>query len=83
MVVGKLVLRDFAGSHGPKGNFTVLYDGDGELDFRLAKYHIFYHGKGIKILCFRHLRNTSMHIILYANKTEREINVIKFPLMSL
>ena len=52
MVVGKLVLRDFAGSHGPKGNFTVLYDGDGELDFRLAKYHIFYHGKGIKNLMF-------------------------------
>ena len=46
MVVGKLVLRASAGTHGPKGNFTILYDGEGEISFRLAKHHIFYNGKG-------------------------------------
>ena len=46
-MVGKLVLRSSAGVHGPKGNFTVLYDGEGELDFGLVKHHIYYHGKGI------------------------------------
>ena len=46
LVVGKLVLRSSAGTHGPKGNYTVLYDGEGELDFGLAKHHIFYRGKG-------------------------------------
>lgn len=46
MIVGKLVLRSSAGTHGPRGNFTILYDGEGELQFSLVKYHIFYNGKG-------------------------------------
>ena len=46
MIVGKLVLRSSAGRHGPKGNFTVLYDGEGELKFGLVRYHTYHNGKG-------------------------------------
>jgi hypothetical protein len=35
------------GSHAPRGNYTLLYDGEGEIDFRLAKIHTIYNGKGI------------------------------------
>lgn len=46
MLVGKLVLRASAGTTGPQGNFTLLYDGDGEIAFKLAKHTIHYNGKG-------------------------------------
>jgi hypothetical protein len=48
MLVGKLVLRASAGIHGPQGNFTLLYDGDGEIAFSLVRPVIHYNGKGLK-----------------------------------
>jgi hypothetical protein len=47
MNLGKLMLRSEIGNHAPRGNYTLLYDGEGEIDFRLAKIHTIYNGKGI------------------------------------
>ncbi|XP_045209692.2 uncharacterized protein LOC123561405 [Mercenaria mercenaria] len=52
MLVGKLVLRASAGTHGPQGNFTLLYDGDGEIGFSLVRYTIHYNGKGRMLVEF-------------------------------
>jgi hypothetical protein len=52
MLVGKLVLRASAGIHGPQGNFTLLYDGDGEIAFSLVRPVIHYNGKGSYMLVY-------------------------------
>ncbi|KAK7495080.1 hypothetical protein BaRGS_00013720 [Batillaria attramentaria] len=42
--VGKTVYRSF-GSHEESGNYTVLYDGEGDVDFGLSQHHTIYEGK--------------------------------------
>ena len=64
MIVGKLVLRSSAGRHGPKGNFTVLYDGEGELKFGLVRYHIYHNGKGKGLLSQSYKYNLVYHLIV-------------------
>ena len=64
MIVGKLVLRSSAGRHGPKGNFTVLYDGEGELRFGLVRYHIYHNGKGKGLLSQSYKYNLVYHLIV-------------------
>lgn len=46
MRLGKLMLRSAIGLYAPKGNYTLLYDGEGEISFRFAHEHIMYNGKG-------------------------------------
>ncbi|KAK3083039.1 hypothetical protein FSP39_012374 [Pinctada imbricata] len=41
----KLMLRNF-GVHAPRGNYTILYDGEGDIGIKLVKNHIYYKGKG-------------------------------------
>ena len=66
MIVGKLVLRSSAGRHGPKGNFTVLYDGEGELKFGLVRYHIYHNGKGkLKDYHPNHINTLLWHLIVH------------------
>ncbi|XP_052218524.1 uncharacterized protein LOC127836133 isoform X2 [Dreissena polymorpha] len=50
--VVKLVFRSTAGVHGPQGNFSLLYDGDGEITFALVSHTVHYNGKGRKTVEF-------------------------------
>ena len=52
MILGKLMLRETIGLYAPKGNYTLLYDGEGEISFRFAREHIMYNGKGHVIIEF-------------------------------
>ncbi|CAG2220349.1 unnamed protein product [Mytilus edulis] len=50
MRLGKLMLRSTIGLYAPKGNYTLLYDGEGEISFRFAHEHIMYNGKGRMVI---------------------------------
>ena len=54
----KLVLRSF-GEHEQRGNYTVLYDGEGTLEFDLTHYTIHHDGKGTPALICLSLKATS------------------------
>lgn len=41
----QLVMRGFA-SHEPSGQYTILYDGEGEVDVGLTEHHTIHDGKG-------------------------------------
>lgn len=45
MRLAKLFLRGF-GQYEEMGNYTILYDGEGILEFGLTEQHIIHDGKG-------------------------------------
>lgn len=46
------MLRETIGLYAPKGNYTLLYDGEVEISFRFAHEHIMYNDKGYVSLEF-------------------------------
>ncbi|XP_070194225.1 uncharacterized protein [Littorina saxatilis] len=59
--LGKTVYRGF-GSHEETGNYTVLYDGEGTIDFGLAHFTVHYRGKGRLVVEFSQLKNSGIEI---------------------
>ncbi|KAL4221680.1 hypothetical protein ACF0H5_019937 [Mactra antiquata] len=76
MLVGKLVLRDQAGEHGPQGYFTLLYDGDGELSFSLVSKTVHYNGKGRMVVEF-HERKGGIFIKIMRTNPQNPIHNIR------
>ena len=62
----KLVLRSF-GEHEQRGNYTVLYNGEGTLEFGLTHHTIHHDGKGTPALICLFLKATPH----FPNKQEK------------
>lgn len=67
--VGKLMLRGF-GEHEESGRYTVLYDGQGHIDFSLVGHTVHYDGQGEKQNNDGHAKKKSKStvILVYKNK---------------
>ncbi|KAK7495013.1 hypothetical protein BaRGS_00013653, partial [Batillaria attramentaria] len=74
--VVKLMLRDF-GMHEEKGNYTILYDGDGFLDFGLTSHHVHHNGKGRMVVDFPNIGHSGILLKVLATNPHNPIHNIR------
>ncbi|KAK6174670.1 hypothetical protein SNE40_017903 [Patella caerulea] len=61
--VAKLIYRAF-GVHEERGNYTILWDGDGEVSFGLTHNTILYHSKGRMVVNFDNIGKGGILLIV-------------------
>ncbi|KAK7101074.1 hypothetical protein V1264_023919 [Littorina saxatilis] len=72
----KLFYRGF-GSEEERGNYTILYDGEGQIKFSLTDLHVLYNGKGRKVINFSNIGNGGIILNLLATNPSNPIRNIR------
>ncbi|KAK7099795.1 hypothetical protein V1264_022849 [Littorina saxatilis] len=74
--VGKLMLRGF-GEHEESGRYTVLYDGQGHIDFSLVGHTVHYDGQGRMIVEFPSIKNGGIFMKITATNPSDPIHNVR------
>ncbi|XP_070194227.1 uncharacterized protein [Littorina saxatilis] len=61
--VGTVVYNGF-GEHEQQGNYTLLYDGEGAVDFTVTQHTVHYHSKGRVVVEFPQFAHNGMEIMI-------------------
>nr|KAG5705277.1 hypothetical protein BaRGS_010728 [Batillaria attramentaria] len=72
----KLMLRDF-GAHEESGNYTILYEGEGDIEFSLTEHHTMYEGKGRMVINFPNIGSGGILMVMTATNPDNPIRNIR------
>ncbi|KAK7495076.1 hypothetical protein BaRGS_00013716, partial [Batillaria attramentaria] len=72
----KLMYRGF-GSHEERGNYTILYDGEGTIEFGLTSQHVHYDGKGRMVVEFSNIQNGGILLKLTSTNPSNPVHNIR------